>query len=609
MNNGIFVQDIYGKTGFENNLPKPLVGVPNSIPMPYHYPGNDWYLGSRNFILVIDTTKESNTIMTLGFSYPPIDVSIDWGDGLFDTFKTSGAISHRYNSHGIYTIQIRGDLSSFWTNNINNRNKIIKCSSFGLTPYLTYGLRDSLNLLEAPDVLNIPMSQIVGLFQGCFSLRRGCKNWNINLITDRSLSQLFYFCSSFNDDLSRWDTSQITDMSTMFHSALAFNQNIGNWDVGKVTNFSNMFYGASNFNNGLSSDINNWNTSSATNMSSMLREAIRFNQPIGSWNVNKVTNFTNMFYITFAFNQDLGNWSINTISNVNMNGMFGNATVFNNAGSSAINNWNTTNVTDMGNMFLNASAFNQPLNNWNVRKVTSFTSMFQGAGSFNSSLSGWALGADTAGTNCSSMFQSATSFNQDISNWDTSKVTNMANMFSNQCPMNYNLGSWNVSNVTNMSNMFYFNYAFGNGGSPDINNWNTGNVTTMRLMFYSTFFNQPIGNWNVSKVTDMRQMFESAFGFNQDISAWNLAGLNANTSLDSFMFNKTGANAYSTTNYNALLIGWNNNKLIGANGVANWRTDLRPHFGGAKYTAGGAAATARAALVSYGWTITDGGTA
>ena len=68
-----------------------------------------------------------------------------------------------------------------------------------------------------------------------------------------------------------------------------------------------------------------------------------------------------------------------------------------------------------------------------------------------------------------------------------------------------------------------------------------------------------------------------------------------------------GAN--STVNYDALLIGWNNNKLVGANGVANWRTDLRPNFGGAKYTSGGAAATARAALVTYGWTITDGGVA
>lgn len=44
-------------------------------------------------------------------------------------------------------------------------------------------------------------------------------------------------------------------------------------------------------------------------------------------------------------------------------------------------------------------------------------------------------------------------------------------------------------------------------------------------------------------------------------------------------------------------------------GVANWIIDLRPHFGEARYTSGGAAATARAALVSYGWTITDGGVA
>lgn len=104
-------------------------------------------------------------------------------------------------------------------------------------------------------------------------------------------------------------------------------------------------------------------------------------------------------------------------------------------------------------------------------------------------------------------------------------------------------------------------------------------------------------------------MFYGSSPFNQPLSSWNLAGLNINSALDNFMGLKTGSGVYSTANYDALLIGWNNNKLAVSNGVANWRTDLRPNFGGAKYTAGGAAATARAALVTYGWTITDGGTA
>jgi surface protein len=191
-----------------------------------------------------------------------------------------------------------------------------------------------------------------------------------------------------------------------------------------------------------------------------------------------------------------------------------------------------------------------------------------------------------------------------------SEVTQFQFCFRNCTKFNQDLGDLNVSNVTSFSSMFQGCTIFNNKGSDSINNWNTSNATTMSNMFNScSVFNQPIGNWNVSSVTNMANMFNGAIAFQQDLSNWNLAGLNANTSLDNFMSNKTAANSYSTANYDALLIGWNNNKSVAANGVANWRTDLRPSFGGAKYTAGGDAATARAALVTYGWTITDGGTA
>jgi surface protein len=246
---------------------------------------------------------------------------------------------------------------------------------------------------------------------------------------------------------------------------------------------------------------------------------------ISGWNTSNVTNMNNMFWVNRNFNQPIGSW-------------------------------NVSQVQQFINCFNQASAFNQDISNWNVRKVTNFTSMFQGAVSFNGSLSGWAPGADTAGTTCEAMFFSATNFTgSGLDSWDTSKVTNMRNMLR-QSSFNANIGSWDVSKVTNMDAMFYF----------------TG-------------------------------------PFNQNISSWNLAGLNINSALDNFMGGKTGATALSTANYDALLIGWNNNKLAAANSVANWRTDLRPNFGGAKYTSGGAAATARAALVSYGWTITDGGVA
>ncbi len=45
------------------------------------------------------------------------------------------------------------------------------------------------------------------------------------------------FCNAykFNKDyISRWDTSNVTDMIWMFANAKEFNQYIGNWDTSNV---------------------------------------------------------------------------------------------------------------------------------------------------------------------------------------------------------------------------------------------------------------------------------------------------------------------------------------------------------------------------------------
>lgn len=71
------------------------------------------------------------------------------------------------------------------------------------------------------------------------------------LVTD--MKGLFEF-SDFNQDISQWDTSNVTDMNSMFSAAVSFNQDIGNWDTSLVTSMEGMFNGASNFNQ----DISTW---------------------------------------------------------------------------------------------------------------------------------------------------------------------------------------------------------------------------------------------------------------------------------------------------------------------------------------------------------------
>jgi prepilin-type N-terminal cleavage/methylation domain-containing protein len=123
-----------------------------------------------------------------------------------------------------------------------------------------------------------------------------------------------------------------------------------------------------------------------------------------------------------------------------LQGMFGAAEIFN---SPNISNWNTSNVTDLDQLFYGAYAFNQPLN-WDTSNVTTMWQTFIFATSFNQPLSAW----DTSKvTRMMQMFMAASSFNQDIGGWKTgSVVTNgLVDMFNGATVFNQNLTSWCVT--------------------------------------------------------------------------------------------------------------------------------------------------------------------
>ena len=315
--------------------------------------------------------------------------------------------------------------------------------------------------------------------------------------------------TAFNQDISNWNTDNVTDMSNMFSGCNYFNQNIGGWNTENVTNMSSMFYGCNYFNQ----NIGGWNTENVTNMSNMFSGCKYFNQDIG-WNTKKVTNMSDMFIYCENFNKNIGGW--NTEKVTNMSNMFYGCTKFN----QNIGGWNTELVTDMSNMFKYCEKFNQNINynpkngGWNTEKVTNMSNMFFGCKNFNQEIGGW----NTQNViNMSNMFFDCKNFNQDIG-WNTKNVTDMNRMFTNCEKFNQNIGGWNTEIVTNMSYMFsgckYFN--------ENIGAWNTKNVTNMSSMFSGcSSFNQNIGGWNTELVTDMSYMFSSCSSFNQDVGGWN----------------------------------------------------------------------------------------
>ncbi len=111
-------------------------------------------------------------------------------------------------------------------------------------------------------------------------------------------------------------SAAVTDVTDMFRNATSFNQDISGWNTGTIVRFSGMFNGATSFNQ----DIGNWNTSSAVSTNYMFYNNIGFNQDIGSWDMSGVTNLSYMFYGATSFNQNIGGWDVSHVTD--MNNMF-----------------------------------------------------------------------------------------------------------------------------------------------------------------------------------------------------------------------------------------------------------------------------------------------
>tara|TARA_B100000085_G_scaffold285631_1_gene322611 strand:+ start:12225 stop:14870 length:2646 start_codon:yes stop_codon:yes gene_type:complete len=246
-------------------------------------------------------------------------------------FKAGNALQ---NMEGMFEGSLYNKPINFWTNNVTNMSFLLKNNKVW---------NQAILVLNTANVTTLE-----GMFHGSVCNPGGLAGWNTSNVT--TIKNMFN-SSSFNKPLRWFQTAQnLLDMSGLLAGKSAFNhRTITSWDTSTVTNMSSLLEGNTTF----TQDISFWDTSAVTDMSSMFNGCTAFNHSIRAWDVSKVKTMRNMFKNSIynpAHSLDLNFW-------------------FNNRNSSGGNNPATFAIEDMSGMFEN-SAYNKILLYWTKHKAT-----------------------------------------------------------------------------------------------------------------------------------------------------------------------------------------------------------------------------------------------
>ncbi|WP_177428264.1 BspA family leucine-rich repeat surface protein [Candidatus Venteria ishoeyi] len=159
--------------------------------------------------------------------------------------------------------------------------------------------------------------------------------------------------------------------------------------------------------------------------------------------------------------------------------------------------------------------------------------------------------------------------------WDLTSLTTLNASFRNAVSLTtINFTGVSTPNLTNLSQTFYGQATLNLIG---INELDTSSLINIGQCFTWNQWDGLLDKWDVSSLT-------SASNFRQILGG------------------------FSTTNYDALLIGWEQSLQDAFPNGVGYTPTISIAFGSSKYTSGGSAETARTSLINnFGWTITDGG--
>ena len=245
------------------------------------------------------------------------------------------------------------------------------------------------------------------LTQACREFNQDLSKWDVSNVTEGSST--FYDCHAFEGKgLDKWRMPKLTKAEQMFRNCASFNPDLSGWDVSSLESGSRMFFNCKQFEG---KGLDKWQTSSLKNMSEMFAKcgiglsgyAEHFNPSLEGWDVSRVFTMRQAFQLARGFRgRGLDKWQPDVLytatrafestllSEVNLSGwdmsvvrhadhMFAECLLFDGNG---LEKWHLPNVVDARNMFFKCEDLDFDASNWSMESAYALMSMFEGCKNF-----------------------------------------------------------------------------------------------------------------------------------------------------------------------------------------------------------------------------------
>ena len=310
------------------------------------------------------------------------------------------------------------DISNWEVGNVTNMESMFynaRAFNLDISNWEVGNVTNMVSMFQFADAFNSDISNwnvgnvtnMYRMFESTRVFNSNISNWNVG--NAKNTSRMFFNARAFNLDISNWNVGNVTNMINMFQNTQVFNSDISNWDVGNVVVTTAMFRNAQAFN----SNISNWDVSNVTDMDNMFNDAQVFNQDLSNWCVTNITTEPS------GFANGTTNWTESKPCWGHCPPK-GDPCVDPWEGADAIyhvivNNWWDINVSDQDKIYKLDNRKEYPsINDAGDWIITGKDTRFR------DSTGNWEFGAltDTSNvTNMSDMFRDASAFNQNLTNW------------------------------------------------------------------------------------------------------------------------------------------------------------------------------------------------